>query len=254
LELTTAATTEEGDAFTKHRKKIRHPFNTFNFVHRLRLAGFLHSPPARDVKGKGKQRAAPADTDAVVQEQQGQQDTSADVVMDLTRRLLIRRGEWVLENHLNKGDLENEAYLFSAALAELRTETQVRARNDGAALRSMTTLLQREVDALDLKMREDISMLKHDIQIEMNTRKAELKEGQNSLEQEIQDLQNRFTISLSDLKTEIEQNIKWDATRRSLALGKSVRSTHRAITFLVLDSTTSSFGSVQQSSALLQSS
>lgn len=54
------------------------------------------------------------------------------------------------------------------------------------------------------------------IQVDMNNRKSESKEEQNQLEQEIQDLNNRFTISLSDLKTEIEQNIKWDATRRSL--------------------------------------
>ncbi|KAE8260147.1 hypothetical protein A4X13_0g528 [Tilletia indica] len=115
--------------------------------------------------------------------------------MDAARHLLVERANWVLEQHLNKGDFEEP---------ELRTEMQVRARNDGTALRSMATLLQREVDALDLKMREDISMLKHDIQIEMNSRKAELKEQQNSIEQEIQDLHNRLTISLSDLKTEIE--------------------------------------------------
>jgi len=55
-----------------------------------------------------------------------------------------------------------EAYLFSAALSELRTELQVKARNDAAALRSLTTLLQREVDSLNQKMREDINTLKHE--------------------------------------------------------------------------------------------
>ncbi|KAE8244644.1 hypothetical protein A4X13_0g6405 [Tilletia indica] len=200
--------TADDDPFKQHRRHIKHPFNTFSLVHRLQNAGF-----GRAASDKGKRKADGGEEGGSASE-----DSSADVVMDATRHLLVERGDWVLEQHLNKGDLENEAYLFSAALAELRTETQVRARNDGAALRSMTTLLQREVDALDLKMREDISMLKHDIQIEMNSRKAELKEQQNSIEQEIQDLHNRFTISLSDLKTEIEQNIKWDATRRSLAL------------------------------------
>ncbi|CAD6884848.1 unnamed protein product [Tilletia controversa] len=207
LTLTTTPTVDDG-TFKQHRRHIKHPFNTFSLVHRLRNAGF-----GRPSEDKGKRKAGSGE-EAV----QGGGDSSAFVIMDATRHLLVERGDWVLEHHLNKADLENEAYLFSAALAELRTETQVRARNDGAALRSMTTLLQREVDALDLKMREDISMLKHDIQIEMNSRKAELKEGQNAIEQEIQDLHNRFTISLSDLKTEIEQNIKWDATRRSLAL------------------------------------
>ncbi|KAE8233488.1 hypothetical protein CF326_g1473 [Tilletia indica] len=100
-------------------------------------------------------------------------DSSADVVMDAAQHLLEERANWVLEQDLNKGDFEEPV---------LRTEMQVRARNDGTALRSMATLLQREVDALDLKMREEISMLKHDIQIEMNSRKAELKEQQNSFD------------------------------------------------------------------------
>ena len=52
----------------------------------------------------------------------------------------------------------------------------------------------------------------------MNHRKTEVNDENNALEQEIQDLNNRFTIFLSDLRTEIEQSIKWDATRRALAL------------------------------------
>ncbi|PWN90732.1 hypothetical protein FA10DRAFT_229405, partial [Acaromyces ingoldii] len=142
----------------------------------------------------------------------------SESIMELTKNSLVDRGEHVVQYHMNKTEAENQAYLFTAALSELRTEVQVRARNDAAALRSTVTLLQREVDGLSQKMREDVAAMKHDIQVDMNNRKGEAKEEQNTLEQEIQDLNNRFTISISDLKTEIEQNIKWDATRRALTV------------------------------------
>ncbi|CAO1613503.1 unnamed protein product [Parajaminaea phylloscopi] len=142
----------------------------------------------------------------------------AQAIMELTSSLLKRSGSQAMATLLERTAVENQRYLFTAALSELRTELQVRARNDAAALRSITTLLQREVDGLSQKMKEDIEQMKHDIQVDMNNRKGEAKEEQNSLDQEIQDLNNRFTISLSDLKTEIEQSIKWDLTRRALAL------------------------------------
>ncbi|KDN45757.1 hypothetical protein K437DRAFT_246986 [Tilletiaria anomala UBC 951] len=173
-------------AYSRVIPKASHPFDTREFVNKLEEAGFHRDP--------------------------------AQAIMEATRALLADRNNAMLQRALDKTDLENEAYLFSAALSELRTELQVKARNDAASLRSLTTLLQREVDSMNQKMREDINTLKHDIQVDMNNRKSESKEEQNQLEQDIQDLHNRFTISLSDLKTEIEQNIKWDATRRSLAL------------------------------------
>lgn len=142
----------------------------------------------------------------------------AEAILDLTSSFLHRSSRHTLSLLLDRVAVENQRYLFTAALSELRTELQVRARNDAAALRSITTLLQREVDGLSQRMKEDMETMKHDIAVDMNNRKGEAKEEQNSLEQEIQDLNNRFTISLSDLKTEIEQSIKWDLTRRALAL------------------------------------
>lgn len=142
----------------------------------------------------------------------------AEALMDLTRTLLKQRADTLVDKHIVRGDLDNQLYLFSSALSELRTEVRVRARNDAAALRSITLLLQREIDGLKQKLQADIERLKHDIQVDMNNRKTEVQEESNNLELEIQDLNNRFTIFLSDLKTEIEQNIKWDATRRALAL------------------------------------
>ena len=55
-----------------------------------------------------------------------------------------------------------QAYLFKAALSELRTETTVLARNETAAIRTATAALRREVDALDVRMKEDVGTLKHE--------------------------------------------------------------------------------------------
>ena len=55
-----------------------------------------------------------------------------------------------------------EAYLFSAALSELRTEVQVQARNDAISQQSANALLQREVDSLSQRMREDMQGLKNE--------------------------------------------------------------------------------------------
>jgi len=71
------------------------------------------------------------------------------------------------------------------------------------------------MDALSTRLREDIGLMKSDIQLDMNTRKAETREEQKSLEIRIQEVNNRLTIALGDLRTEMEA-MKWEMTRRSL--------------------------------------
>ncbi|WFD35181.1 heme o synthase [Malassezia cuniculi] len=178
-----------------HPSLYQPPFDTYKFVKRLEDGGWTNKKPNAE---------RPHDP--------------AETIMEATRALLDQKGSEVLRENMDKSDLDNQLYFFSAALSELRTDVTVRARNDVAALRSLAALLQREVDGLEQKMQADVERLKHDIQVEMNHRKNETKGDQNNLEQEIQDLNNRFTIFLSDLRTEIEQSIKWDATRRALAL------------------------------------
>ena len=55
-----------------------------------------------------------------------------------------------------------QAYLFKAALSELRSETSVLTRNETAAMRAATAALRREVDTLETRMREEIATLKHE--------------------------------------------------------------------------------------------
>ncbi|KAG5461036.1 MAG: hypothetical protein BJ554DRAFT_6840 [Olpidium bornovanus] len=91
-----------------------------------------------------------------------------------------------------------ESYLFKAALSELRTELQIHRRNDTANLRSDVNTVMREVDALHIKLREDMANLKSDIAMEMNTRKAEMRESAKKTEFGMLEANNRYTVELSD--------------------------------------------------------
>lgn len=59
-------------------------------------------------------------------------------------------------------DTPQQAYLFRAALSELKSEISMHSRNESAALQTSTTALRREVDRLDVKMKEDVTTLKHE--------------------------------------------------------------------------------------------
>jgi hypothetical protein len=108
--------------------------------------------------------AHPFDTHAFVThlETSGFATASAHSLMRIVRSLLLTRSTRAQTDLLHKEDVENAAYLFKAALSELRTELNVRARNDGLALRSATNLIRREVDTLDQRMKEEVGGLKHE--------------------------------------------------------------------------------------------
>lgn len=114
---------------------------------------------------------------------------------------------------MSKSYAEGQAYLYNAALGELRTEVQVKARNDGIVLKSASNSVQREIDNLKQKLKEDISALKNELQLEFNHRKEEASEDQKKLELSIQELNSKFTILVSEVRTEIETR-KWVTTRR----------------------------------------
>ncbi|GAA5845443.1 hypothetical protein JCM9279_003033 [Rhodotorula babjevae] len=162
----------------------RVPFSTHRFV--------------RDLEGAGVPR--PLATD----------------LMKATRDLLLQQEEKAQSEVLSRQELENEAYLFTAALNELKTGSQVRSRNDSITLRSLTASLQRETDGLEQKMKEDMQRLGSDIQLEMNARKEETSQELTQLDKRVMDLNSKFTILLGEARTEIEAT-KWISTRRVMS-------------------------------------
>ncbi|CAG8627866.1 14389_t:CDS:2 [Ambispora leptoticha] len=160
-----------------------HSFHTYNLVKELELRGFARG--------------------------------QAVAIMKCLQAMLLDSSALIQSQMLSKSDLENGRYLFKAALSELRTEIQILHKNDWSALRLETASIQRELDVLNSKMKEDTTALKHEIQMDVNTRKAETRADQKKLEIKIEELNNKYTIALGDIRTDIEA-VKWDTTRRGM--------------------------------------
>ncbi|KAG9069899.1 hypothetical protein KI688_009224 [Linnemannia hyalina] len=139
----------------------------------------------------------------------------AEIVMRSIKALLGGHTNQIRKNILTTGDLENESYLFKAALTELRTELQILRKNDAAALAIRTEIISREIDSLNQKLREDIANLKNDIAIDMNSRKSDVREEQKALEIRIQSMSNHYMAQLGDMRTKMEA-AKWEATRKGM--------------------------------------
>ena len=126
--------------------------------------GSANPPGAATLVPQHPSPAHPFDTHAFVTHLEGAgfESPVAHSLMRSVRLLLLSRSAQARSVLLHKEDVENAAYLFKAALSELRTELNVRARTDGLALRSATNLIRREVDALDQRMKEEVGGLKHE--------------------------------------------------------------------------------------------
>jgi len=142
-------------------------------------------------------------------------EETARSLMRATRALLVDRIGKVRREGLTVKDLDNQAYLFRAALSELRAELTMNTNNNSAAIRTATAALRREVDLLDVKMKENIGNLKHEIQMEVDSRKNEAKADLKQQDINIETLLNKAIIDISDMRTDVEE-IKWDIMRKAV--------------------------------------
>ncbi|KAG2179470.1 hypothetical protein INT44_006316 [Umbelopsis vinacea] len=149
-------------------------------------------------------------------EQQGFTRTQAEVIMKGIKFKLRNSTAHLRQRMLTKSDLENESYLFKAALSELRTEIQVMRRNDTLTLQSEAAQITREVDALAQRLREDTGNMKSEISLDMNNRKNEVREDQKMIDMRIQEINNKFTISLGDVRTDLEA-VRWETIWKGMA-------------------------------------
>ncbi|KAF8076313.1 hypothetical protein FPV67DRAFT_1444998 [Lyophyllum atratum] len=140
---------------------------------------------------------------------------TARSLMRATRALLVDRVNKVRREGLTVQDVDNQAYLFRAALSELRAEITMMTKNDSATIRTATAALRREVDRLDVKMKEDIGTLKHEIQMDVESRKNEAKADLKQRDIVMEELLSKAIVSVSDLRTDVEE-IKWENMRRAV--------------------------------------
>ncbi|KAH7930120.1 hypothetical protein BV22DRAFT_1079843, partial [Leucogyrophana mollusca] len=142
---------------------------------------------------------------------------TARSLMRATRALLVDRVGRVRREGLGVKDLDNQAYLFRAAISELRAEMTMRTKNESAGMRTAVAALRRDVDRLDVKMKEDLATLKHEIQMELgswkNESKADLKQQDIVIEA---CLLNKAIVSLGDLRANMEE-VRWDNMRKAVS-------------------------------------
>jgi len=141
---------------------------------------------------------------------------TARSLMRATRALLVDRIGKVKRDGLTYKDLDNQAYLFRAALSEMRAEMTTRTRAETAAIRAQSASLRREVDALSGRLKESLDGLKHDIQMDVDNRKNEEKGASKKVDLEIEALLNKSLVTLYDLRSDVEE-VKWDNMRKSVA-------------------------------------
>ncbi|TDL29341.1 hypothetical protein BD410DRAFT_779732 [Rickenella mellea] len=156
---------------------------------------------------------------------------TARSLMRATRALLIDRIGRVRRDALAVKDIDNQAYLFRAALSELRTEITLRLRNESAAISTGLAALRRDVDALGNKMKADIDNMKHEIQMDVDNRKTESKTELKKQDIDIEEVLNKAIVTLGDLRTSMEE-VKWNNMRRAVVtLGAFVIVTLIAVEF-----------------------
>ncbi|RKP09261.1 hypothetical protein THASP1DRAFT_22869 [Thamnocephalis sphaerospora] len=168
-------------------------------------------------KAYGTQR--PFDTYRLVTqlEEHGFTRGQAEVIMEAMSELLTHGGTETRRQMLDKDDLENERYLFRAALDELRTEIEVLRRTDHATLKAESDTVARDVDVLTQRLREGIATLRQENQVVMNSRKLEQRADEKEMDVRVQDLNDQLMVKLGEVRTQVEA-MKMAATRNAMVM------------------------------------
>ncbi|KAJ2777374.1 hypothetical protein GGI15_004528 [Coemansia interrupta] len=139
----------------------------------------------------------------------------ATSIMTLVKHKMHHSMERIGDSMLTKSDLENDAYLFRAALQELRTETQMIRKNDQSLLESQAAAISRDIDSLAQKINDEVANLRSDIEIELNNHKHDTNHEMKSLDMELHELASKYQVVMGEMKTDIEA-VKLESIRRGL--------------------------------------
>ncbi|KJR85664.1 uncharacterized protein SPSK_08920 [Sporothrix schenckii 1099-18] len=146
----------------------------------------------------------------------GYRQGQAITAMKAVRTLLAQNLDVAQTGLVSKSDVENEAYLFKAACAELSIEVRNNRRRADELVRQQRTLLQHEVDIASQSVNQELVTLADVVKELFNDRKMAVREEQKTLESAIQQLSYKITIMLnSEMRSEIE-GLRWVLIRRSV--------------------------------------
>ena len=144
----------------------------------------------------------------------GWDERHAVTTMKAVRLMLADNINLAREALVSKSFLENEAYLFKAACAELKTEVTSRRQGEQQKMRTERTQLQHEVDILSQRLNQESAALKDDLKGMFDDRKMAVRNEQRDMEGKVQQLNYKITVELqADAKSEVE-GLRWLMTRR----------------------------------------
>lgn len=146
----------------------------------------------------------------------GYTQAQAITAMKAVRSLLGRHLDVAQAGLVSKSDVENEAYLFKAACAELGIEVRNNRRRADEQMRQQRALLQHEVDIAAQSVSQELLTLNDVVRGLFDDRKMAVREEQKAAESQIQKLNYKITIMLnSEMRSEIE-GVRWVLIRRSV--------------------------------------
>lgn len=175
-----------------------------------------HSPPVKAPHIERPKYVHHFDTYGLVQRlvDGGWGEHRAITTMKAVRLMLADNTDLAKEALVSKSQLENEAYLFKAACAELKTEVTTRRKGEQEKMRTERTQLQHEVDILSQSLSQQSAAMKDDLQGMFDDRKMAVRNEQRDMESKIQQLNYKITVMLqADAKSEVE-GLRWLMTRR----------------------------------------
>lgn len=144
----------------------------------------------------------------------GWDQKQAITVMKAVRLMLADNTDLAKEALVSKSNLENEAYLFKAACAELKTEVTTRRKSEQEKLRTERNQLQHEVDILSQRLGQETAHLKDELKGMFDDRKMTVRNEQRDVESKVSQLNYRITVNLqADAKSEVE-GLRMIMTRR----------------------------------------
>ncbi|KAJ2001297.1 hypothetical protein GGI04_003797 [Coemansia thaxteri] len=139
----------------------------------------------------------------------------AAVITGIVRQRVQEAMDQVRLGMLSKSDLENDSYLFRAALQELRMEMQMTRKNDQSVLESQAAGISREIESLAQRTNDLIGNLRSDIEIEVSNHKHETSHEMKGMDMELHELATKYQLLMGEMKTDIEA-IKLGSIRRGL--------------------------------------
>lgn len=175
-----------------------------------------HSPPVKAPHIEQPRYIHHFDTYGLVKrlKDSGWDEKQAITVMKAMRVILGDKSDLAKEALVSRSNLENEAYLFKAACAELRTEVTTRRKSEQEKLRTERTQLQHEVDILSQRLGQETTGLKDELKGLFDDRKMAVRNEQRDMESKVQQLNYRITVDLqADGKSDVE-GLRWIMTRR----------------------------------------